>query len=215
MLTLGLWANSTWVGVPGLRETACGCDIVDSLIGETGRSLLQKEQPSAMLENIPRKCYRHFRAGRCVSVDSCTVLHIVRKISEKGEARRGREFWRRKKVPLKLNGANISSAREAGIRRTNRKEFFQVCTDFPRNSQGGRWKCYFGLSIKFISSRHVTYTCSAWKVSVTHDAGKREFLLVRRCNTHTAGIRGRDLWSRYDQLCWTSLLRLRGHKISF
>lgn len=56
MLTLGLWANSTWVGVPGLRETACGCDIVDSLIGETGRSLLQKEQPSATLEDVPRKC---------------------------------------------------------------------------------------------------------------------------------------------------------------
>lgn len=47
MLTLGLWANSTWVGVPGLRETACGCDIVDSLTGETGRSLLQKEQSNA------------------------------------------------------------------------------------------------------------------------------------------------------------------------
>lgn len=56
MFTLGLWANSTWVGVPGLRETACGCDIVDSLTGETGRSLLQKEQPNVTLEDILQKC---------------------------------------------------------------------------------------------------------------------------------------------------------------
>lgn len=56
MLTLGLWANSIWVGVPGLRETACGCDIADSLSGETGRSLLQNEQLSVTLKNISRKC---------------------------------------------------------------------------------------------------------------------------------------------------------------
>lgn len=68
MLTLGLWANSTWVGVPGLRETACGCDIVDSLTGETGRSLLQKEQPYAMLENILRK-----RTDISVQVEVCRL----------------------------------------------------------------------------------------------------------------------------------------------
>lgn len=89
MFTLGLWANSTWVGVPGLRETACGCDIVDSFTGETGRSLLQEEQPNATLEDIPRKC-TDIRAGRCVSVDSCTVLYIVRKIPEGGDTLRKR-----------------------------------------------------------------------------------------------------------------------------
>lgn len=54
-LTLGLWANSIRVGVPGLREIVCGCDIADSLTGETGRSLLQNEQPDAMLEDVQRE----------------------------------------------------------------------------------------------------------------------------------------------------------------
>jgi hypothetical protein len=66
MLTLGLWANSIWVGVPGLRKTACGCDIVDSLSGETGRSLLQNERPDAMLEDIQRE-----RIDISVQADMC------------------------------------------------------------------------------------------------------------------------------------------------
>lgn len=80
MLTLGLWANSIRVGVPGLRERACGCDIVDSLTGETGRSLLQNEQPDTTLEDVQRECifeYISVQAEMCVCVylvDSCTVL---------------------------------------------------------------------------------------------------------------------------------------------
>lgn len=130
MLTLGLWANSTWVGVPGLRETACGCDIVDSLIGETGRSLLEREQTELNIRKYSAKMYWHFRAGRCVSVDSCTVLYIVRKISEKGDTHFVEENFGGERSASKLNGANISSEKreEGWIEKNFFPEEFSVRT---------------------------------------------------------------------------------------
>lgn len=68
-LTFGLCTNSMWVGVPGLRDTACDCDIVDSFIGETDRSLLQGSNQTCRYK-VHFDWWIVLRAGRraCVRV---------------------------------------------------------------------------------------------------------------------------------------------------
>lgn len=68
LYTLGFWANSIWVGVPGLRETACDCCciVVGSFIGETDRSLLQGR-------NHTHRYKLHFREG---SFSACRQTRV-------------------------------------------------------------------------------------------------------------------------------------------
>lgn len=74
LYTLGFWANSIWVGVPGLRETACDCCciVVGSFIGETDRSLLQGR-------NHTHRYKLHFREGSfsaCRQTRVCSVIFV-------------------------------------------------------------------------------------------------------------------------------------------
>lgn len=55
-----------WVGVPGLRETACDCCIVGSFIGETDRSLLRGS-------NHTHRYKLHFREG---SFSACRQTRV-------------------------------------------------------------------------------------------------------------------------------------------
>lgn len=159
MLTLGLWANSMWVGVPGLRETACGCDIVDSLTGETGRSLLQNKQPSATLDGIFRANTSIFPCRQtCVLTDSCKVLYIVRKTPGKGGTHCVlREVREARGVPPILKGTNASSKKRGN--RLREKNFFseKVLTEEERD--GGNVTLVLQCNmVYFVDNTYLRYT---------------------------------------------------------
>lgn len=109
LYTLGLWANSIWVGVPGLRETACDCCIVGSFIGETDRSLLQGS-------NHTHRYKVHFREGSfsaCrqtrVYCDLCVCMYVCcQVIRARWRVRREKTLWyvQERGKKRKKNGRN-------------------------------------------------------------------------------------------------------------